>query len=86
MKTGMGYLMLILAGILMTSSPVESGPFTASLCIAGCNVAFGARASCGVAAAAVTVGAAAPAAAVGCTVAYTACMGACTATTILPTP
>lgn len=89
MKTGNGYLALILATlVLLTSAPsqVEGGPVSASLCIAGCNVALGGCATCGVAAATVTGGAAAPAAGWACTVAYTACVGACTASTVLPTP
>jgi len=86
MKTGMGYLMVILAGMLMTSSPVESGPITASFCIYGCNVAFGVCTSCGVGAVVGTVGAATPAVIAGCTLTYTACVGACTTTTVLPTP
>jgi len=80
--------MVILATLLLTSAPtqVESGPIAAGLCIAGCNVALGACAGCGVVAASVTVGAAAPAAGWACTIAYTACCAACTASTVLPTP
>jgi len=88
MKTGNGCLTAILVTWLLmsTSTGVESGPLAASLCIAGCNVAFGACAGCGVVAVTVTAGVAAPAAGWGCTIAYTACCGACTASTVLPTP
>ncbi len=80
--------MVILATLLLTNTPtqVESGPIAASICFAGCQVALGGCAACGVAATTVTVGAAAPAATFACTVAYTACVGACTASTVLPTP
>ena len=88
MKIASGCSMIILASLLLTCTPtqVESGPVMASCCIAGCNVAFGICAGCGVAAATVTAGAAAPAAGWGCTIAYVACCGACTPTTVLPTP
>jgi len=88
MKTANGFLMVMLATLLLTSIPnqVEGGPVMASFCIAGCNVALGACAGCGVAAVTVTGGAAAPAAGWACSVAYTACVGACTASTFAPTP
>ncbi|CAG2167983.1 unnamed protein product, partial [Oppiella nova] len=83
MKPTSGYVMVTLAILLLTGTPdkVESGPIAASLCIAGCQLALGGCAACGVAATTVTVGAAAPAAGIACTIAYTACVGAGTATT-----
>ena len=78
--------LVVLAVLASAPSEAEAGPIAASVCIAGCNIAFGACAGCGVAATTVTAGAAAPAASFACTVAYTACVGACTASSVLPTP
>ena len=88
MKTASGCSMILLAILLLTSSPkqVESGPIAANICFAGCNVALGACTSCGIYTAVITTGLAAPAASSICTVAYTACCGACTAATFAPTP
>jgi len=80
--------MVTLATLLLISTPtqVESGLVAASLCVGGCKLALAGCASCGVAAASITGGAAAPAAGWGCTIAYTTCMGACPGSTVLPTP
>ena len=88
MKIASGCSTIILAILFLTCTPtqVESGPMMASVCIAGCKVALGACTGCGVAAASVTGGAAGPPAGWGCMIAYVACCGACTPTSVLPTP
>ena len=91
MKIARGYSLIILAILLLTCTQiqVESGPVTACLCFGGCKIAFGACTGCGVFAASVTLGAAAPVATFGiygCLFGYTGCMTACTASGFIPIP
>jgi hypothetical protein len=80
--------MVILATLLLTSAPsqVESGLIVASACMCGCKVMLGGCLTCGVGAIAVSGGAAAPVAGWYCSIAYTACTGACVVSAVTPTP